>query len=191
MNKIPHLILGLFLLVPSAVWGQSSLKEPHIGYLFPSGGQQNSVFRITVGGQNLKDTYGVHISGKGVSAEVIKHYKSVKRLSGDQRKELGRLVTIQQNKRIAALPENIREKYSLKQKKVRPAPSKPDDIEDAELPEHPRLENLNNLNLRELEFVSKGLFDYKQRQPNAQISETVVIKVRIDRKAKPGNSILA
>ena len=48
----PVLIVGMVLYVEAA-WGQLSVREPHLGYLYPAGGQQGTSFQVTIGGQNL------------------------------------------------------------------------------------------------------------------------------------------
>lgn len=50
-------------------------KDPHIGFLFPSGGRQNSTFEMSVGGQFLRDVDEVYVTGRGIEAKVIKYFK--------------------------------------------------------------------------------------------------------------------
>ena len=57
----------LVLFAAGAVFGTDL---PHIGYVYPAGGIPGTTFTVTVGGQFLKDTLAVHVSGGGVSAEI-------------------------------------------------------------------------------------------------------------------------
>ena len=38
----------------AAVNGQVKPREPHIGYLYPSGGRQNSTFQVIIGGSESR-----------------------------------------------------------------------------------------------------------------------------------------
>lgn len=46
-------------------------NTPHIGYVFPAGGEQGETFQVTVGGQFLDGVTNVFVSGNGVRAEVV------------------------------------------------------------------------------------------------------------------------
>lgn len=59
-------------LAPSA-WGQQN--APHIGYVYPAGGQQESSFEAVVGGQFLNSVKGAMISGDGVRVMVLESVK--------------------------------------------------------------------------------------------------------------------
>lgn len=48
-------------------------KHPHIGYVYPAGGQLGSSFMATVGGQYLQGASHAFISGKGVNVEVVRY----------------------------------------------------------------------------------------------------------------------
>lgn len=59
-------------------WGQPARRDPHIGYLFPAGGRRGTVVQIFAGGQFIKDVFGVHISGEGVRASVLRFVPPLK-----------------------------------------------------------------------------------------------------------------
>ena len=60
------LIVVLVLYAASCPQKASNEREPHIGYLYPAGGQQGSVIKITVGGQEfIKDINEVYVTGQG------------------------------------------------------------------------------------------------------------------------------
>ncbi len=48
-------------------WGAA----PYIGYVYPAGGQQGVVVRITVGGLNIRGVKGIDITGTGVRAAIL------------------------------------------------------------------------------------------------------------------------
>jgi hypothetical protein len=63
---------------PSA-HGQQRSRTPHLAYAFPGGIQRGSVQEIVVGGQYLQDAGEVHVTGKGVQAEVVGWYRPLTR----------------------------------------------------------------------------------------------------------------
>lgn len=71
---LPALLLSTSV---SSVSAQDNEKIPHIGYVFPAGGTVDSSVTVAIGGQYLDGTNAVRISGEGVTAEVISHYKSL------------------------------------------------------------------------------------------------------------------
>jgi len=81
------LFVILFFCVATAR-GQRNTNQPHIGYLYPAGAQQGTVVRITAGGQALRNSTDVYVSGKGVHAKVIKYCRAFRNLQSEQRKWL-------------------------------------------------------------------------------------------------------
>ena len=73
------LFVILFFCVASAP-GQSSTNQPQIGYLYPAGGQQGTVFQILAGGQFLGGAADVYVSGEGVHAKVVKYIRPLRNL---------------------------------------------------------------------------------------------------------------
>jgi hypothetical protein len=75
MNRSGWLWLGLFLAVAPQAYAQRPqrpLSPPHIGYVYPAGGQQGTTFEVIVGGQYLEDVSKVFITGDGVKVVVGK-----------------------------------------------------------------------------------------------------------------------
>jgi hypothetical protein len=64
---------------------QPERPDPHIGYLFPAGARQNSVVRVTIGGQSLRGVRSVYISGPGVHAKVLEVYPPLRKVTEEQR----------------------------------------------------------------------------------------------------------
>lgn len=176
--------------------GQMNRREPHIGYLYPAGGQQDTVFRITIGGQFLRGADRVYISGAGIRASVIKHYPPIRNLNRQQRDELVRRLRSAIEQRWSELaadglvdPTPPWQRLALGRPR-RPATAKkdsPDEPEPVKLPDHPLLNDLEDRSLRELLHVRDALLHYRKRQANTQIAETVVIEVTVERAAEPGD----
>jgi hypothetical protein len=65
---------------------------PHAGYVYPAGGRQGTTFEITVGGQFLDGVKSALVSGAGVEATVVDHFKPLTPAQAaqlrDQAKEL-------------------------------------------------------------------------------------------------------
>ena len=52
-------------------------EEPHIGYLFPAGARAGGETEIVIGGQHLEKSTGVHLSGDGLTVEVMRWFKEL------------------------------------------------------------------------------------------------------------------
>ena len=67
-------------------------QMPHAGYAYPAGGRQGTTFEITVGGQFLDGVKSASVSGGGVQATVVDHFKPLTPAQAtqlrDQAKEL-------------------------------------------------------------------------------------------------------
>lgn len=61
--------LATFLTLFSTARAQQG--PPHIGYVYPAGGQRGTTFQVTVGGQHLSNAELARLSGKGVQAKVL------------------------------------------------------------------------------------------------------------------------
>jgi hypothetical protein len=64
-------ILGLAILLVAFSATAAEQSGPHIGYVYPAGGQRGTKFRVTVGGRNLQDVTHVYFSGEGIQAAVV------------------------------------------------------------------------------------------------------------------------
>ena len=65
---------------------------PHAGYVYPAGGRQGTTFEVTVGGQFLDGVKSAIVSGPGVQATIVEHFKPLTPAQAtqlrDQAKEL-------------------------------------------------------------------------------------------------------
>jgi len=189
------LIFALLIALSTAtVWAQSSLKTPHIGYLYPSGGQTGDRFQVLAGGQNLRGLSKVLVTGDGVKASVIRYMGRPIRLNRAERRELIKRMRIVQERlmsvstgdvdgpssKITEIPGSNRRN---KTRKTEAAP-----VEEVKLPRHPLLDDLDNLGMVELEFIkNEFLTSNDKKQPNLQIAETALIEIAISSNAIPGD----
>jgi len=60
----------LLLAFASSTWAQ----RPHIGFVYPAGGQMGTTFPIRIGGQGLDGVHEVHVSGKGVTVTITEYH---------------------------------------------------------------------------------------------------------------------
>jgi len=184
------MIAAVFVATAGTAWGQIVRYRPHIGYLYPAGGQQGTTFRVSAGGQFLRGTSSVYISGQGVSATVSLYAPPPRNLDGNQRRELRWLLSQAARKRFTQLgyggagPLATLPGLGPLQKK-RPGGSHPKNVK---LPEHPWMKNLNDRSLEELSEIARKFLIFitpLQRQPS--IAETVWLEVTIAPDAPPGD----
>ena len=75
MNRLARYnSLGLLVSLVVAT-GVHAQQEPHVGYVYPAGGQQGTTFEVTLGGQYLDGVDSVLVSGEGIEATVVEHDK--------------------------------------------------------------------------------------------------------------------
>jgi len=70
-SGVVRLICLSFLLLASLTHAQQFV--PHIGYVYPAGGQQGSAFQVVVGGQFLNGANKAFVSGEGVQVTVVEY----------------------------------------------------------------------------------------------------------------------
>jgi hypothetical protein len=86
-----------FLLICGSAAAQR--PPPHIGYLYPAGGQQGTTFTLSVGGQTLTGATAAYFSGTGVQAKVLSYDRPLTQKElNDLREKLQQL----QEKRVAS-----------------------------------------------------------------------------------------
>ncbi len=173
----PMLVAAMALCVIGA-WAQRQGGDPHVGYVYPAGGQQGTTVQVLAGGQNLRGARAVHITDEGVHASVIEY---IRPLRPNERGIAGRHIRLLVQQRAAE--ERARREGGQ--------PPDPAQIEAkrAELdpvPDHPWLRDLDRMSLAELADLLARVFDQKA-QPNSQIAESVLIEVSIDPDAPPGD----
>lgn len=63
----------ILLLAVTAAFAQEEI--PHLGYVYPAGGQQGTNFQVLIGGQHLTGASVARISGAGVQTKVLDHLR--------------------------------------------------------------------------------------------------------------------
>lgn len=201
MSGMRRYLFVVFTLWAAAAWGQSTANEPHIGLLYPAGGQQGKVILINVGGQFLRGATDVYVSGEGVQASVVQYIRPVMNLNKDQRaaiqkrlKEVGdwrraELAGESWKKPADAKANTSRVKgESAKKIEAKTGATKKADAKDVQLPDHPLFYDLDNRSLRELAHISSIVFAPRaKQQQNRQLAESVLVEITIDPGAEPGN----
>ena len=180
MTLSRRLLIAALVLYAANAHGASNEREPHIGYLYPAGGQQGSVVKITVGGQFIKEANEVYISGQGVHGSVTQYIGRVKPLNGDQRRELQKQLREQRQKlqgQGRKLPPPIAQDANKAEETNEPP---------VMLPDHPLLRNLDKLTLKGLQKVQEEFLSNKY-PVSMQIGEIAILEITIDANAEPGD----
>ncbi|MCL4205912.1 MAG: peptidase [Pirellulaceae bacterium] len=141
-------------------------QEPQIGYVYPAGGQQGQTIEVTIGGQNLRETGGVLVSGGGVQAEVVSTFKPLTPQQANQ----------------------LRQKLQEAQKRFREAQRSKSGRKFAARPTFEQFAQelgISPGDVQALAELRRKMTDPK-RQPNPQIEETVTLKLTLDADTEPG-----
>jgi hypothetical protein len=192
MTLSRRLLIVVLALYAANAQGASNEREPHIGYLYPAGGQQGSVIKIAVGGEFIKDANEAYITGQGVHGSVIRYIGRVKPLNGDERKELQRqlneLRKKQQGPGKKNMPPAVRDVNKPADINKPADVNKPNDANEPPitLPDHPLLRNLEKLSSKGLQKVAEEFLSNKY-PVSMQISEMAIIEITIDPNAEPGD----
>jgi hypothetical protein len=192
MTLSRRLLIVVLVLYAANAQGASNERDPHIGYLYPAGGQQGSVIKITVGGQFIKDANEVYVTGQGVHGSVIRYIGRVKPLTPDQKKELQRRLSELRKKLQGPGQKNIPPAVQNVNKPAdinKPADvNKPDDANTpaVSLPDHPLLRNLEKLSPKGLQKVAEEFLSNKY-PVSMQIGEITIIEITIDPNTEPGD----
>lgn len=81
VNRYRHRILAALVGCALVFAGTTPGAPPHIGYVYPAGGQAGTTIEVSVGGQALKGAKAVHVTGEGVTGTVTTY---LRRLNNDQ-----------------------------------------------------------------------------------------------------------
>ena len=183
------------LLLTAAASAQSARRDPAIGYLYPAGVQRGTNAQIAVGGQYLMGPVEVHVTGPGVKASVVKYMRPIFNIQREQRLKLISQMAVVREERLKEAgvgPVTLQRVHAQAEQAMaslkKSAENDKIKIEDIKVPEHPLLADLETKSLLEMLHIRELLFFPRSKlQLNRQIAETVLIEVRVDADAPPGD----
>jgi hypothetical protein len=142
-------------------------NDPHLGYVYPAGGRAGTEITVAVGGQYLKETTEVLLTGDGIQATIGKHKKPLSEGEANQ----------------------VRDKIDQVRDTLK-AENKEFDLRAKSGAYEEALELLKAMNVTEevldalQEFQKRR--DDEKRQLNPAIEETIAIQLKIDATAPVG-----
>jgi hypothetical protein len=163
------LVAAILAIIPGATViaaGSRARRGPTIGYVYPAGGRQGTTFEVSLAGRFLDGVTDVIVSGEGVEAAPVEH---VKPLNGKQLNLL--------RDRLKELQEKVKpaKKGKGKAGKETETASEPNEGTDLETIE------------KEMAEIKEKLANPKNRnRNNPQLSEDVVLRVKVAADAEPG-----
>jgi hypothetical protein len=174
--RLQHLALALVM--TQCVHGQSRGPDPQVGYVYPSGACRNSTVEILAGGQNIRNTNSVRVTGQGVQARVIKTYRAVRNLDQDQRALMQWRIACRRAQ-LAGKP------VPPEPKPTAPTPDgKP--VASITLPDIPFIDRLETLDEPGITSELTVFQRHDRQQPSPQLGEMVRIEVKVAADAEPG-----
>lgn len=105
--------LGLAaLFFASAAFAQNPAQRPppHIGFVYPAGGQQGATFTVSVGGQNLNGDVVAYLTGSGAQMKVTGYERP---LTGKEAQELRDEAQKLQEKRVATRTDSTKPAFTV------------------------------------------------------------------------------
>lgn len=163
LRRLLQSFVATMLFCALATYGQ---RNPRIGYAFPAGAQQGATFQMRLAGQYLDGVSGIVVTGGGVEASVVKHVKPMNgkelNLARDRAQDLQRALDKSKGEgsRITIRSESDTNHIEILDRAVA---------------------------AKELATLRQSLANPKNRaRENLQLSEDVVLAVRITEDALPG-----
>lgn len=115
-------ILALAALLTFGPAARGQQVTPHLGYVYPAGGQQGTTFQATIGGQRLAGASKVYVSGPGVEATVVEYKRPLTQREFQQlRDKLQELLKQPKDAAVSKEIAEIRQKISTFNRKANPA----------------------------------------------------------------------
>ena len=95
---------------PAFAQNPAPRPAPHVGYVYPAGGQQGRTFTVSVGGQNLTENTLVYFSGPGATAKITGYERP---LNGKESQDLRDEGQQLQEKRAAAQADPTKPAFTV------------------------------------------------------------------------------
>jgi hypothetical protein len=178
MGRTILCIVCLAIGLPAIVTEALAQRDPHVGYVYPAGGQRGNEFHITVGGQYLEGTTGVRINGEGVEFTIVRHISALTRQRTNKIRQMLRalrLKELQEKQRTGEQTGNNTQQIDEEYK----------DVTAQAIVDSAIAKGYDVAELDDVKALTTQLFDPK-RQENEQIGERVILKVKISKKASFG-----
>ena len=175
---------ALFVL---ALAGGLAGAAPHIGYVYPGGGQQGTTFEVTIGGQDLRSAKEALFTGRGVRAKVLRYAAPLS------------------ESRFRATTRKMQEMGAIRREANTVMMGGGAEGEGEAQPDQDRAERMHlraammadkletSMTLLGIDDPSprgfaryRRIYEDPKRQPNLQISEVITLQVTIDAQATPG-----
>jgi hypothetical protein len=161
--------LGFILILLISAAGTVCMAEaPHIGYIYPAGGQQGTSFEVEIGGQYLQSATNILVGSPGVQVDVERY--SVKY----ERRQLGQFYN--QLKNLSGGLEDKTDEERLKMEKRIAVIT--EQLALLDLPE--------DVDPTDRKAVYKALGNNQKEQFNPQIAERITATVTLDKHAPAG-----
>ncbi|MBL7224041.1 MAG: hypothetical protein ISS72_09315, partial [Candidatus Brocadiae bacterium] len=203
MSRVLRWQIGLCLV---AVIAAARAEEgPHIGYVYPAGGQQGTVVEVAIGGQNLAGVREAYVTGDGVQAKVVGYLRNLSQGQLNQLAEKLReasslrsqsatlkmdpMAAMRMRGGASKKPMTKMKPLSRAEMKARREKAGKLGLLAAKAGDQfqtlARQLGLKDASLRGYYVLRQRLADPK-RQPNPQIAETATVRLTVAKDAKPG-----
>jgi hypothetical protein len=173
----PFTNLLLCCALTGAACAQTAARNPRLGYVFPAGARAGATVEVIAGGQNLRGARSARASLPGVEVAVVKHFRAIRNLTREQRRELmwrvqSRRAELDGRGPLPAPPDLLDMRREANRDPAREPPP-------ISLPDHPLLDRLARADRRELEHLLATSLPDGRRQPNPQLGELVSLRVTV------------
>ena len=146
-----------------------TLQAAYVGYLYPAGGKAGSEVEILVGGQGLGGAKHVTVTGDGIKTLHCEVVRSTPHPSGSQRRYLQKWVQriVKGDRSFLRLPAGENGTIDWRY--------------------HPWYSKLNETTPLQFELVTNFLYVPRNSlQMSPSIGQNVIVKIKIDKNARPG-----
>ena len=179
-------VVGAISLAPGA-WAQ---RNPHIGFVYPAGGQQGTTFQVRLGGQRLLDLEGAIVSGSGVKAELVDYRH---RMSNQDRTYLREQLGILRKKHKPDTKGKKGKGYAQKEEPAAMMEMMSQDMMMAMMGEGGGAsEEGTNVAARDkaeqllIDRIQTRISEYSNRPADASLAEIAIVEITVGKNAKPG-----
>lgn len=189
-TRLPVLGIAGLIAMASSAWGQ------YIGFVYPAGGQQGTVFHVKVGGMGLDAVKQVFVSGDGVSVRVVDYYRNLGnqelRFLADQLRELRKGKVDLSPAMVSTMttmdPPPLIGPEEATPKEPEKASAKSKSKGKSKEPEKKTPEQLKNEEARQLliDKLQRRLSADNRRPASRSLAELVFVEITVAPNAKPG-----